>query len=435
MTKINLNPNNLSETLLLLDIFVNFDDNYEYTARGIFRRKIPTSCPICSSHMTHNGYNIYTKKGLGEVKIGRYKCSNCCNTEEESRSFWEDLKSNLFNSFNYFFRLLRYHNVSYEGISSIMDFILPRSRSTILREFNKNMEQEEVPSLGNVYIVHYDEQHPKEGRCQKYRLTLLDARTQRPLADELFDDKNSKTIKKFLKKHLDASEPVFIVTDFDNTYPEVLNEVMGDKLVHQYCLMHLNKLVVKDFGRKTTIEQELLKYKILNIFYNREKEIKFLENLIPEELSLIGDEEKYKGWIKAVKEQFYKFVYKLKLERRRNKKNIPHNDLEVAKKHFDSLMENIRTYDEVIQKRLRMINKHWLNLTMFYYLPGAPATNNPIESYFSKSLRTDHKKQFRTDLGIENQIKLAKMKRADTLTKPGTFLLEMLRKFTPFKAL
>lgn len=183
MTTINLNPNNFSEIPLLLEIFGNFDDNYEYTARGIFRRKISPLCSICNSHMVHNGYNIYTKKGLGEVKIGRYKCSNCCNTEEESRSFWKDLKSNLFNSFNYFFRLLRYHNVSYEGISAIMDFILPRSRSTILREFNKNMEQEEVPSLGNVYIVHYDEQHPKEGRCQKYRLTLLDAKTQRPLAD------------------------------------------------------------------------------------------------------------------------------------------------------------------------------------------------------------------------------------------------------------
>ncbi|AKB43087.1 Mobile element protein [Methanosarcina vacuolata Z-761] len=43
---------------------------------------------------------------------------------------------------------------------------------------------------------------------------------------------------------------------------------------------------------------------------------------------------------------------------------------------------------------------------MFHYLPRAPATNNPIESYYSKSLKTDNKKQFRTDKGIENQIKL-----------------------------
>jgi len=52
-----------------------------------------------------------------------------------------------------------------------------------------------------------------------------------------------------------------------------------------------------------------------------------------------------------------------------------------------------------------MINSHWLNFTLFHYLPGAPATNNPVESYFSKSLKTDSKKQFRTDVGIENQIK------------------------------
>ena len=109
----------------------------------------------------------------------------------------------------------------------------------------------------NVRIVCYDEQHPKKGRCQKYRLTLFDPKTQRPLADELFDDKSSETIKNFLKKHLDTSEPVFIVTDFDKRYPEILSEVFGDKLVHQYCLMHLNKLVVHDFPRKTTIEQEL----------------------------------------------------------------------------------------------------------------------------------------------------------------------------------
>jgi len=64
-----------------------------------------------------------------------------------------------------------------------------------------------------------------------------------------------------------------------------------------------------------------------------------------------------------------------------------------------------------------MINKHWLNLTLFHYLPGTPATNNPIESYYSKNLKTDSKKQFRTDKGIENQIKLTEMRRLNLLKK------------------
>ena len=88
--------------------------------------------------MVHNGYNPYTKRGLGEVIIGRYKCSYCGNTQEETRRFWEDLKT--LDSFNDFFQLLRYHNVSYDGISAIMDFIYPRSKSTVLREFDKRMD-------------------------------------------------------------------------------------------------------------------------------------------------------------------------------------------------------------------------------------------------------------------------------------------------------
>ena len=127
--------------------------------------------------------------------------------------------------------------------------------SNILREFSKNMEQEKVSHEKNVLIVCYEEQHPKKGRCQKYRLTLFDPKTQRPLADELFDDKSSETIKNFLKKHLDTSEPVFIVTDFDKRYPEILSEVFGDTLVHQYCLMHLNKLVVHDFQEKQLLNR------------------------------------------------------------------------------------------------------------------------------------------------------------------------------------
>ena len=399
MVTINLTFNNFSELPVLIDLLGQFGNEYEYTANGIFRRKIPLVCPICSNPMVHNGYNSYSKQGLGEINIGRYKCSNCGNTQEEDRCFWENLKTLLLDSFKDFFQLLRYHNVSYDGISAIMDFIYPRSRSTILRKFNKQVEQKNLPELKNVHIVHYDEQHPKEGRCQKYRLTLLDAKTQQPLADELFDDKSPETIKKFLQDNLDTSEPVFIVTDFDTRYPEILKEVCGEKLVHQYCLMHLNKLIVNDFPRKTTIEQEILKYRLLNIFYNRESEIKFLEKLRFKGLNISKNEKEQKEWIKTVKREFDEFRHKLKLQRRRNKENLPLHSLEKSKSNFEELMKQIRTYEEIIQKRLWMINKHWLNLTLFHYLPGAPATNNPIESYFSKSLKTDSKKQFRTDYG------------------------------------
>src|SRR5659263_592919 len=72
-----------------------------------------------------------------------------------------------------------------------------------------------------------------------------------PLWILYIQDQNLETIQNFLKKHLDTSEPVFIVTDFDKRYPEILSEVFGDKLVHQYCLMHLNKLVAVSYTHLT----------------------------------------------------------------------------------------------------------------------------------------------------------------------------------------
>ena len=122
MVTVNSTFSNFSEVPNLIDMLGQFSNEYEYTTKGIFRRKTPPLCPICNNPMVHNGYNQYTKQGLGEVLIGRYKCSHCGNTQEETRSFWEDLKTLLLDSFNDFFQLLRYHNVSFDGISDIMDY-------------------------------------------------------------------------------------------------------------------------------------------------------------------------------------------------------------------------------------------------------------------------------------------------------------------------
>src|SRR5665647_406203 len=70
-------------------------------------------------------------------------------------------------------------------------------------------------------------------------------------------------------------------------------------------------------------------------------------------------------WIKTAKKQFKRFRYELKLEKRRKKENLSHHSLEKTKNNFEELMRHIKTFDEAIQKRLRMINSHWLNLTLF----------------------------------------------------------------------
>jgi hypothetical protein len=116
-----------------------------------------------------------------------------------------------------------------------MCLIFPQSKSTIFREFSRAMENTEIPPLENVLIVHYDEQFPKKGRTQKYRLTLLDANTKRPVADELFDKKDPETIKQFLVANLDTSAQSHNLVIFHflrQTYPlNQLNTVFQSLMI------------------------------------------------------------------------------------------------------------------------------------------------------------------------------------------------------------
>ena len=90
----------------------------------------------------------------------------------------------------------------------------------------------------------------------------------------------------------------------------------------------------------------------------------------------------------------------------------------------DSFMVSVR-------KRLTRIEELWPNLTAFYFVANAPATNNPVENYYSTSLKTHRKKQLE-ETGIEEQMKLSALKRAGIFGRPQKTLLEAFVMFIPF---
>jgi hypothetical protein len=140
-----------------------------------------------------------------------------------------------------------------------MSFIYPRDKDIVRIMVQSAIEKLKIPVVQNIQFVHYDKQHPKAGRNQKYRPTLLDSISRQVIADELFDSKDADTIEDFLKRDLDTQKPIFIITDLYRGYGEIFKRVFGNKVTHQLCLLHLNKLIVNDFPRKTSIEQELVK--------------------------------------------------------------------------------------------------------------------------------------------------------------------------------
>lgn len=423
MVAINTTLSNYQLQDNLLSVFEGYTNDFEYTSEGVFRRVIPPLCH-CGVQMNHNGYNTYTKKRLGRIKIGKYLCPSCENTYEEDRSFWEDLKNEFFSILGEFFQRLRALHNSFEGISWLLELIFPRGKDTVHREFTQAVEEAEIPPAEDLQVVHYDEQFPKRGRSQKFRLTLLDGKGM-VVGEELHNKKDPETIKEFLGRYLNPHKKTFVVTDLYSSYPEVFEEFFGE-LVHQLCLLHLNKRIVNDFPKKPSIEQLLTMYRLLNIFYNREQEIEFLKAMVEKEREVKNGD--YKDWLKKARSAFNSFVHELKLTRRREKRNLELRSYKSSLEVFNELMNEIDSFDRKVRKRLRKIEKNWDRFTAFHFMKGAPATNNLMENYYSTSLKTHRKKQFRTEEGIENHMKLSQLKRAGKLNGKRT-LLEVFSKF------
>ena len=415
MTKINLTLNNFTDFKTLFSLFPASND-YIFTEKKVLKSIKPIFCS-CGTKMVDNGYDLVRKKGFGKAKIGKKICQHCKKQHHEDKSFFKDLLSRWLKNIAKFATVLRDNDVSWQGTSQIMNFIMPSSKDKMKYLFDKDIEQFEYEQ-DNFTIVNYDEQHPRKGRTQKFRLTLLDYKTGNVIADELFNNKNEQTIELFLRNNLDATKKLIIITDCDRKYPNIFKKIWGKNLIHQKCLLHLNKLVSKEFGKKPSIQNLYNKYLLLNIFYNRERELNYLKRLLQ-----TSSRKNFN--LKQERNLFYKFVRKGEMRRRRKGKNLIQRKLWKAKELFELYLNQIQYFPKKAQERLLMIKKNWKFFTAFYKVKNCPATNNAIENFYSTSIKTHRKKQFRTDIGLINQMKIAAKKRKECLYKPKQTFLQL----------
>ncbi len=426
MTEIHATFFNFSEVALLSQILPKSSD-YEFTADKIFRRREPPAC-TCGNKCVHNGYDYVRKKQFGKVKIGKCICPVCGRQLNEDKGFWKAILGKWQETITDLIKVLRNSHTAYRVIASIMEFIVPCGKDRIYNLFNQAMDSYKYSVNDSFIIVHYDEQHPKHGRSQKFRLTLLGV-NGKVIADELYDNKVKETIKGFLLKHLDPNKELVIITDCDNGYPALLKEIWGNRIRQQKCLLHLNKLICKDFGKNTNLLVEYNKYLMLDIFYDRSSELKKLEQLIKEfgEQKFANNKEKWE-WICKTKEKFWDYLKKGENRRRRKKKNLKQRSLQEAEEKLAKIVFQKNLFPKKLWKRIDMIKENWDYFTTFYHVAGCPATNNIIENFYSTSLKTHRKKQFRTDRGLENQMKLAALKREGNFEKPNETLFGIFLK-------
>ena len=439
MTVIATNFLNLPFADEIMEAFKEYSNKYEFTANGVFRRITPSACPQCGKQMTHNGYNKYDTLGLAIIKLGRYRCGKCNLNLQEENIFLDNIRLECSKILDGLFQVLRNHDVSYEGISDVMDYLIPQGKDTVCRKFSNSVASVRLPETSPIRIIHYDEQHPKAGRSQKFRLTLLNGVSHEVIAEELADKKSQDTIKPFFERNLneiiEKSKPVFVVTDLGKGYVELITEIFNGNAIHQYCIFHLNKIIANEFSKNAPMRDELIKYRLLNIFYNREEELDYLKKICKEEASMnFKDEKEEKEWRKKAKIRFYGFLYEQELKRRRLHRNLTLRTYYESYVIMNELLNDAQSFSLIVQRRLEKIQKGWIHFTAFQRVDDAPATNNAIENYYSTSLKGQSKKQLRTDRGINLHMKLSSMKRFDMIGKPKTTFLEVILKLIPFRA-
>jgi hypothetical protein len=389
--------------------------------------------------MSHNGSNKYRILNLAIIKLGRYQCKKCLLNKQEGNIFLDNMKLEISKILAGLYQVLRNHDVSYEGISDVMNYLIPQSSDTICRRFSDSVASVQLPKASPIQVIHYDEQHPKAGRSQKYRLTLLNGATHEVIAEEVSDNKSQEAIKPFFKNNLkeiiNKSTPIFIVTDQGKGYAELIKDVFNGHAIHQYCIFHLNQNIAKEFSRKCPMKDELIKYRLFNIFYDREEELDYLKEVCEEEASIsFKDKKEEHEWRKKAKIRFHGFLHEQELKRRRAHKNLRLRTYYESYVIMNELLNNAKSFSSIVQRRLEKIQEDWNHFTAFQRIDDAPATNNAIENYYSTSLKGQSKKQLRTDTGINLHMKLSSMKRLDMIGKPNITFLEAILKLIPFRA-
>ena len=413
MNVIKTNLNNFLVAEDIMDFLSQNNQDFMMTYNNVIQYANDVFCPNCGNRMVMNGYNRYGREKIAKIKTQRYRCSSCKTNHEMSYDLIYTIISQQMETVTNMILNLRSGYNSYELIAKVLEPIIELSPDTIRNIFEKAVDKTEIDIKSDFEILHYDEQHPKKGRTQKYRLSLLDGKTRQMIKEELVDDLDHNVVKDFLDKNLPREKIMFIVTDLLPWYCDLLEKIRPGKIIHQHCLLHLNKLIVKDFHRNCSLKDELVKYRLLNIFYDRTEEIEYLQHAEKREIRYKKNYDKgYNKWLLDQRKDFQKFVRMMEKKRRREckKAGLPDRmkmwSIDQARSNLDDLLRNLDRYSTPIQSRIKMIERDWERLTQFYRIEGAHATNNSIENYYSCSCKQIKKKQHRRSKALLRQWKL-----------------------------
>lgn len=402
----------------------------------IKRVKCPDCGTLCSYNGSSNkGWTVFSNSYGAFFRKGQQFCSNCKKTIQVENPYLDDILKN-------FLEIITSQVLSlseslsekeiHEHLKRTMNIKISLStihniKQILIKNLNVNETSKDVFSD----FYGYDEQHLKIRGKTAYRIVILDIKENDILYEAVHPNFSKEILITILKKVFKGKKPKGFVTDMRLFYPDAFKEVFGKDIILQFCLFHLNKLLLKTYSDslkmgKTvnwTLSDKKMLYLLFDIFYDRTSEIKKLDalieinekikqNLTEEQIEYFATlfnipkkkESVLKYYEKKLIKEFNQFCKQNKISRKREKRTLIPRTKEEAEDRLIATFARISSYPKAVRKAIRNINERF---KYFVASKGEVTTNNKLEGFFGATLKKVRKKINKT---IESFSALLKFK-------------------------
>jgi uncharacterized protein YcfL len=406
-----------------------FSSNVLISKSGIIHanRKI---CPDCGAECNYNGRSnkgkhIFSKSNNSLFLKGQQYCPVCNKTIQVKNKWLEEIIESL-NHFIVAQVLSLSDNLSENEIADhlINTMSIKISKSTIHNIIDKSNEEFKKIDFDYEIKDHfygYDEQYLKINGKRAYRLVFMDYKENKVIYEKIHYKFSKNILKEVLKDVFKNIIPKGFVVDMKIEYPKAFKEVFGRKIKVQYCVFHLNKLILKEYCDSLKVGKSIKwklmhyynMYTLFNIFYNRTFELKLIKKLLKhfENFKSNLTFNKIKFYVKKysikiktpelqkekviqiierkLMKNFRKILHEKKNYRKNQRKTLKVRNTESAIKVFEKIYTEINIFPKKIRDRIEKINK---NFNYLIASEGEVLTNNKLEGFFGATLKKFRKK-------------------------------------------
>jgi len=444
-----------------------FNSTVKISKFGIVHNK-RLNCEVCGSLCSYNGSSNKGKHSLSRstgsfLQKGQQYCPTCNKTiqveNEWINNMIESINQYLISQIISLSEQLSEEEIV-DHLKRTMSIVIPKSTvHNVIKKVNKGLKEYKFDyEVGDNFYA-YDEQFLKINGKQMYRLVILDLKNNVIIYEKIHKRFSKKILMGVLREVFGETKPKGFVVDMRLEYPSSFESVFGKKIKLQFCVFHLNKLIMKEYrdslkvGKNViwTLRQQYYIYTLFNIFYNRESEIAILKSMIENldnfrrKLSQekinhlvrkkklqIKDRKRLEEKVLEIEEKrllkkFRKILHDKKNERRRNKETLKVRTVESATEIFKRIDERKSIYPEKIRKRIIKIGEKF---KYFIASEGAVLTTNKLEGLFGATLKKFRKKSSRCFLSISSLLKRKRARKEGVEFFKQFSILEIAKIFT-----